>query len=775
MKYQAKYSPLCAGTAGMFLFILFLVSATTAAEPFSLVVLGDTQYYASGQPPIYPAHTQWIVDHAEEYNVQAVIHMGDVTNSNLVSEWEVASAAHQTLEAAGIPYTVLPGNHDIYPDAGHPSSRNYTHYQSYFPASRFGAVSWVAGCDACSENNYKTLSVEGLDLLIVNLEFVPRKDALCWANDVIRNHPYHQVIVATHCYQNRDGARWNNCDSDYGIVGADADELWDELISRHSNIFLVLNGHRTGSVMTTDNTSAFANPVHQVLTDFQSEDSGRGWLRILTLYPEEDLITSELISTEGYTALDFLGPDYYPVDPEDPQHTFEIEHDLSGNTRVNYFDDGNIRFNDRMVNEEVTGDRLAPSVGVDQYGNSVVVWQDDTGINGESLIRGRGFYEGGCPRFSLTVNTAANGSHRSPAVSVSPEGSFVVVWEEAPAGDGRYQIFARGFDRLGNELFPDTVVPTAGTGQHHHPAVASDPYGRFVVAWEDDKDGNGYFQIMARGFDREGNARFDDIVVNSTPSGQQYRPAAGIDQLGHFVIAWEDDNNEDGAFQILARGFDSDGVERIPDFPVDWSGSLEQRSPVITMSEEGDFTVAWEDDFSGTGVSQITARGFYYNGLERFSARQINAVGGPGPHTAPALAGNPLTLETFVVWEDDNDNNGSYQILSCAIDKEGETIVPEMTVNKGSTGQQLSPSAAANGDGSLVVVWEDGQKVATDGTNILARGIDLWDYLVPEISSDSAATPQIQLQTAPGLKGTTRHPDKGNRTKKLKGTVRRAY
>lgn len=775
MEHRIHHTPLPANTAGMFLLLLAFVSTTARAEPFSIVQLPDTQYYASGSPPKYPEHIQWIVDHAEEHNIQAVIHMGDVTNSNLVSEWEVASAAHQILEDAGIPYTVIPGNHDIYSSAEHPESRNYDHFQAYFPASRFGAVPWVEGCDSCSENNYKTFTFEGLDFLFVNLEFAPRKDALCWANDVIRNHPYHQVVVTTHCYQGKEGPRWPNCDSDYGVIGADANELWDELISRHSNIFMVLNGHRTGSVLVTDHATPFGNPVHQILADFQSEDSGRGWLRILTFYPDENLITSELASTEGYTALDFLGPDFYPVDPEDPWHTFEIHHDLSGNTRVNYFDESNIRFNDRFVSDKVPADRFAPSVGVDQYGNSVVVWQRDTDAEGESIIRARGFYEGGCSRFSITVNTAASGSHRNPAVAVRPSGSFVVVWQGDPEGDGQYQIFARGFDGEGNERFPDTLVHTTSTGQHLRPTVAVDPYGRFVVAWEDDKDGNGYFQIMARGLDGAGNARFKDIVVNSNPAGQQYHPAAGIDQLGHFVIAWEDDNNEDGVFQILARGFDSDGVERIPDFQLDWSGSAGQRSPVIAMSREGDFTVAWEDDVTGTGASQIMARGFYYNGLERFSTRQINAVGGPGPHTAPTLASNPLTLETFIAWEDDNDNNGNYQIAGCAIDNDGETIVPEMTVNKGAMGQQLRPSAATNEDGVLVVGWEDGQRYATDGINILARGIDLWDYLSPEAGVDFAATPQVRLQPIPRLKGTTRHAGKKDKGTKARGTIRRNY
>ncbi len=49
--------------------------------------------------------------------------------------------------------------------------------------------------------------------------------------------------------------------------------------------------------------------------------------------------------------------------------------------------------------------------------------------------------------------------------------------------------------------------------------------GKFVVVWEDDKDGNGYYQIYARGFNANGSQRFADMTVNSVASGQQRRPA----------------------------------------------------------------------------------------------------------------------------------------------------------------------------------------------------------------------------------------------------------
>ena len=77
-------------------------------------------------------------------------------------------------------------------------------------------------------------------------------------------------------------------------------------------------------------------------------------MRVLTFNPDENTISSEIFSVEGYTSLDYRGPDFYPLDPEDPQHAFEIYHDLSGAVDANHFDDSNVKFNDRMASRRST-------------------------------------------------------------------------------------------------------------------------------------------------------------------------------------------------------------------------------------------------------------------------------------------------------------------------------------------------------------------------------------------------------------------------------------
>ena len=63
--------------------VLCLLSSAAVAEPFSIVVLPDTQFYSSQFPQTFMAQTRWVADHAADQNIVFVTHLGDV-----VDGWE---------------------------------------------------------------------------------------------------------------------------------------------------------------------------------------------------------------------------------------------------------------------------------------------------------------------------------------------------------------------------------------------------------------------------------------------------------------------------------------------------------------------------------------------------------------------------------------------------------------------------------------------------------------------------------------------------------------
>lgn len=89
--------------------------------------------------------------------------------------------------------------------------------------------------------------------------------------------------------------------------------------------------------------------------------------------------------------------------------------------------------------------------------------------------------------------------------------------------------------------------------------MAITPDGSFVVVWEDDNDDNNTFQICAAGFHSSGVKTFGNITVNRDANEQQLRPDVSIDANGNFVVVWQDDLDNNGYHEILGRGLDSEG------------------------------------------------------------------------------------------------------------------------------------------------------------------------------------------------------------------------
>lgn len=283
----------------------FLVApvAEAADETFTIVVLPDTQGYtmASTYEQTMGKQTQWIVDSRSQLNTEFVIQVGDLVESwPNVHHWERASRYMKTLDDAGVPSSVLPGNHDLDITTG--ESRTF---DAYFPPSRYADASWNSaavsyggylgqnqfgpdGIDRRNKDNYNLLTVGGVDLLILNLEFESPAYTLRWAQRVLDAYPDRKVILATHGFINTGGTRATHVIRT-DVTPTSAVTLWNDFVFENCSIFMVVNGHwRDGDIGEARRTdmNACGRPVHQLLTDYQDRaNGGDGWLRYYTFDP----------------------------------------------------------------------------------------------------------------------------------------------------------------------------------------------------------------------------------------------------------------------------------------------------------------------------------------------------------------------------------------------------------------------------------------------------------------------------------------------------------
>lgn len=282
-----------------------------AATPasFTVVVFPDTQFYTRDYPATYQAQAQWVVSNRSALNVVFVAHEGDIVQGlGKRPHWDVATAAHAKLEAAGIPYSVLPGNHDM------SQTGQAALYDTYFPPSRFAGKSWYLGylgdsasgakqgtgsdgvadgaVDRLNKDSYQVVTASDMRLVFISLEMDMPGYAVAWAQRVVDAqlavNPSTTFVLVTHTFLLSNGNRattpWWRAD------GTSAEKVWQTLVRPNCAIRFVLSGHYTAERMRSDN-NACGQPVYQLLADYQSRThGGDGWLRYLTFRPGDDAV-----------------------------------------------------------------------------------------------------------------------------------------------------------------------------------------------------------------------------------------------------------------------------------------------------------------------------------------------------------------------------------------------------------------------------------------------------------------------------------------------------
>ena len=290
--------------------VVVSVFSTLPITKFRIVLLPDTQKYLqnNNNPDIFTKQTQWIANNHLDQNIKFVMHEGDIVHNNNHAEWQLADTSMSLLDGV-VPYSLLPGNHDMGPN-GSAQVRDTTLYNQYFPVARyqntptFGGV--YPGEPDKYDNNYHIFSAGGTDWLVLSLEFGPRDPVIDWANDVVINHPNHRVIVVTHSYMYHDDSRhssqWTSPNS-YGVASGpggvnDGEEMWNEFVKLHSNISFVFNGHVLGDGLgRMESVGDFGNSVYQIVTNYQSyNNGGDGYLRILEIDPSGNTFTAKSYS-----------------------------------------------------------------------------------------------------------------------------------------------------------------------------------------------------------------------------------------------------------------------------------------------------------------------------------------------------------------------------------------------------------------------------------------------------------------------------------------------
>ncbi|MGW7384208.1 LamG-like jellyroll fold domain-containing protein [Streptomyces sp. NPDC054794] len=230
---------------------------------FTLAVMPDTQYLFDGpsidKRPV-EASLRYLLEHGRDDNIVFLSHLGDLTQNGAKEECAAIGEAFGPLDRRGVGYSVLAGNHDVRSSTD--DQRGPTPYLDTFGPRRFQGKPTFGGASPDGYNTFHLFRAAGREWLVLALDWRPSAQGYAWAKDVLARHPRTPVVLTTHELVVADDAL-----SDHG------QQLWDQLIEDHDQIFLTLNGHYWPAGRAIRKNAA-GNDVHLHLTNYQNRYFG---------------------------------------------------------------------------------------------------------------------------------------------------------------------------------------------------------------------------------------------------------------------------------------------------------------------------------------------------------------------------------------------------------------------------------------------------------------------------------------------------------------------
>ncbi len=361
-----------------------------------------------------------------------------------------------------------------------------------------------------------------------------------------------------------------------------------------------------------------------------------------------------------------------------------------------------------------TGAR-APSLGVDDNGDIVVVWQRQS-----YDVFGRRFDSNGNPlseRFVVSEGLNAD-SVKDASVAVEGGGEFVVSFTE---GNLYYSS-----ENPVAVLYPPQTDGTAtgsisifGDGPSD---VAISTQGNFLVSWQRNIPLSG---IEVRRWDRTMQPISSTFQATETDSP----PAVAMNRLGEYVVVWTGDDSSGTG--IMGLSFDATDTPRGPEFQVNQEALGDQGEPDVAIDDQGRILVTWTSpDGHGTGVF---GRRLDLDGIPISDEFRINTeITGNQEMSSVAMDSRG---DSAVVWQSNVQDGSGYGVFLQAFrpngDRDPESPV-ETLVNQTTDGNQYLPTLDLSDSGVIGVAWQD-ESESSD--RVLAR-VFVASILASEIFSD---------------------------------------
>jgi len=307
-------------------------------------------------------------------------------------------------------------------------------------------------------------------------------------------------------------------------------------------------------------------------------------------------------------------------------------------------------------------DYFSPALAYDEANNRLLMaWVEEDVSTSLDIYAGFLDSDGSPIDAPITICTDVD-IQKSPRIAYNTEdGSFLVVWNDYR--DGNYDIYGKLVYADGDTSDEIGISIIAGYDQNHHDIAYDKITGRFLVAWNDDRDTGESTNIYGQLVNSDGtlySTGYDENfkISDSTGNDAQAYPAVSYDSTREwFFVVWQDcrASAEEDIYGQFVRSI---GSLKGDNFVIS-EATAQQVNPTLAYDPLNDrFVVAWEDrrDYGDTGVDIygrfLKGNGTFYGGTATDGSDDTLICMNEGNQIWPYIAYNTVEQKYLVVWED---------------------------------------------------------------------------------------------------------------------------
>lgn len=374
---------------------------------------------------------------------------------------------------------------------------------------------------------------------------------------------------------------------------------------------------------------------------------------------------------------------------------------------------------EQLVNTQTNGNQSqAKAVGL-AGGGCLVVWTDfnATGFGDvkAQLYNQFGAKIGG----EQTVNTTTTDLQQLSEVATLPGGGCLVIWESvAPDSAGGYvrNISGQMFDASGAKIGSELPIAASLTSDSSLvPVVTARDSGGFVVAWTvTDASANDAW-IEAVYLDGSGQPIGAPVQVAQAGGSQTVGDIAALGD-GRFVLSWTDRSgaaDDPSGAATRMKIFHDDGTVALAETLVNTTLAHDQSAPSITVLDNGNFVVLWNDK-SGTYAAPGALAGQLFDASGDRIGNEFPVAETNVSFTYARLTSVEGGRFLAAYAKANGEGDSGYGIFTQLFDADGTKIGDEVRVNTTTMSDQLGVCVSTLSDGRVVAAWTDTSHTAPD-------------------------------------------------------------